>query len=95
MTEKTDVDRNSGSPACSSPMSPEHFRYENYCCSLGYGGYDVFDHHADKPRNGFVELGRCDGMRLSCRPREGQAVMLWHEEDKVQFWIHLPLAGLV
>ena len=79
----------------SSPLSPEQFTYENWACSLGYGGYDVFDHQADKPRAGFTELGRCNGMRLMCRPRDGQAVMLWDESEKVQFWVHLPLAGLV
>lgn len=75
-------------------LSAEHFLYENWACSQGYGGYDVFDHVANKPRQGFVELGRCDAMRLKWRPREGQAVMLWDEVAKVQFWIHLPLAGL-
>lgn len=73
-------------------MNPNEFTYELWGPNLGYGGCDVFDHDADKVLPGYRELGRCEAMQLKCRPRAGQAVMLWDELRKVQFWIHLPLS---
>lgn len=74
-------------------MSPEEFTYERYGPVMGYSGHCEFNHLTSMPRSGFTELGRCDATRLKVRPRDGEAVMLWDEVEKEQFWIHvLPLA---
>lgn len=70
-------------------MNPEEFTIELWGPHCGYGGFDEFDHENNVPRPGFRELGRCDAIQLRCRPRIGQAVMLWDETERVQFWIHV------
>jgi hypothetical protein len=67
-----------------------NFTYNKYCGRVGFSNAESWNFENDKPKAGYLELGRCQSKDLQVRPRElGESVMLAHEESGEEFWLHL------
>jgi hypothetical protein len=71
-------------------ISSSQFTIDNYGPFNGYSGFEAFDHLNNKTKTGFKEIGRCNSKNLKLRPKlNGEAVMIFDENEKINFWIHV------